>query len=232
MKRKICTVADFKALDQSQGIFEAIVAVFNNVDRVGDKIMPGAFKETLAEWKASGDPIPIIFAHDWDNLDAHIGEVLEAKEVEKGLYVKGQLEMDEPFAARVWKKMQKRTLKEFSFSYDEIDSAEVKEDGEYVNELHRLDLFEVGPCLKGMNPATELLAVKQANDLKGFKLVMESLNVGPQRVHDLMTELGAKCAECEGSPEDEASNGKSSGKVGPSTLATRVAIELVESGIN
>ncbi|MFH0902317.1 MAG: HK97 family phage prohead protease [Pseudomonadota bacterium] len=162
-KTMTCQVASFKALDQAQGIFEAIVAVFGNVDRIGDKILPGAFTRTLAQWAASGDPIPVIFSHEWDNLDAHIGEVLEAKELPEGLYIKGQVEMDEAFAQRVWKKMSKRTLKQFSFAYDEIDSALAKQDdGTYVNELKELELFEVGPTLVGMNPSTQLLGTKKA----------------------------------------------------------------------
>src|SRR5512139_3378237 len=108
MNHKTFSLANFKALDQAQGIFEALVAVFGNVDRGGDMIEPGAFADSMAAWQASGNPIPVIFSHEWDNLDAHIGSVLEAKEIPEGLYVKGQLEMDEPFAARVWKKMQQR----------------------------------------------------------------------------------------------------------------------------
>lgn len=166
MKVKTFPLFQFKALaddGQPEGTFEAIVAVFGNVDRVGDKILPGAFKDSLAEWKAKERPIPVIFSHQWENLDAHIGQVLEAKEVTDGLYVKAQLEMDEPFAQRVWKKMQAGTLAEFSFAYDVVDAASAKVDGEYVNELRKLDLLEVGPCLVGMNSETQLLGVKASD---------------------------------------------------------------------
>src|SRR4051812_39383926 len=50
---------EFKNLDDA-GTFEATVAVFNNVDKGGDRILPGAFEKTLAQWQASGDPIPVI----------------------------------------------------------------------------------------------------------------------------------------------------------------------------
>lgn len=172
MKHKVCSMQDFKALDEQQGVFEAIVAVFGNIDRVGDMVMPGAFKGTLARWKEKGRPIPVIFAHEWENLDAHVGEVLEAKEVEQGLYVKAQLDLEEDFARRVWKKMKKGTLAEFSFSYDVLKSKLVPVDDSkssdatngrrFINELHELELFEVGPCLVGMNPDTQLIDVKAA----------------------------------------------------------------------
>ncbi len=229
MKHKAFTLHSFKALDDAKGIFEAIVAVFNNVDRIGDKILPGAFKDTLADWESKGRPIPVIFSHQWENLDAHIGEVIEGKEVDEGLYIKGQLDMEESFAQRVWKKMKAGTLAEFSFAYDVVDAAQVKEDGNWIQELRKLDLLEVGPCLVGMNPDTQLLGVKEGrrNATKDSERI--------QRIHDLCVELGAKCAEAsedEGSPEDEAQKGKSSGQVEPSVFAARTALELIELGVD
>jgi len=156
MQHKAYPLHSFKALDEAQGIFEAIVAVFNNVDLYGDKIIPGAFKKSLERWAEKGRPIPVIYSHQWENLDAHIGEVLEAREVDEGLYVKSQLEIDEDFARRVWKKMLKGTLAEFSFAYDEVDAKMV--DG--VRELRELELLEVGPCLVGANRETQLISVK------------------------------------------------------------------------
>lgn len=159
---KAFKLASFKALDQVQGIFEAVVAVFGNVDRGGDKIIAGAFTKTLADWQQKGRPIPVIYSHEWDNLDALIGQVIEAKETSEGLYIKAQLAMDEPFAARVYKKMANGTLAEFSFAYDVADEVLTRANGDCVNELRQLDLLEVGPCLVGMNPDTRLVGVKKA----------------------------------------------------------------------
>ncbi len=225
--------AQFKAVDEAKGIFEAIVAVFGNVDRGGDVILPGAFAGTLEAWQQKGRPIPVVFAHQWDNLDAHIGQVLEADERDEGLYVKAQLEMDEPFAARVWKKMKAGTLAEFSFAYDVLESAQVDRGADtsprYVNELRELELFEVGPCLVGMNPDTQLLGVKEGrrNSTSDLGRI--------QKIHDLTVELGAKCAEPddtgdegEGSSQDKTGNGRTRSS-GTSTFAARVALELIEN---
>lgn len=151
-------LSHFKALDtEEEGTFEAIVSVFDNVDLVGDRVVKGAFEKNLKEWKESGDPIPVIFSHQWDDLDAHVGIVTEAEERDEGLYVKGQLDMDEDFAARLWKKMNRRSIKEFSFAYD-IIREKTADDG--ANELIELKVIEVGPTLKGANPDTQLLGVK------------------------------------------------------------------------
>lgn len=228
----------FKALaDEGEGVFEAIVAVFNNVDRAGDMIMPGAFARTLGEWAAKGRPIPVIFSHEWSNLDAHIGYLADAKEVEKGLYVKGHLEMDEPFAKRVWKKMNAGTLAEFSFAYDVVEQREVDRGKDatprYVNQLIDLDLLEVGPTLVGMNPETELIAVKERlAALKAGARHTSKEFAQIQQIHDLAVALGAKCAEPtedngkdEESDGGEASDGKSDGR--SDVLSSRVRIETL-----
>lgn len=172
MHRTKAFPAHFKAADDGSGEFEAIVAVFGNVDHQGDRIVEGAFANTLAEWKTSGDPIPVIHSHQWHDLDAHIGEVLDAEELSPGderlpdslkelggLWIKGQNDMDDPMAAKAHRLMQRRRLREFSFAYDVREDGEKRgEDG--VNELTDLDLFEVGPTLKGANPATALVGAK------------------------------------------------------------------------
>lgn len=158
MKLKTTTLRGFKALDDGKGEFEAIVAVFGNVDLAGDRIVKGAFADSLKAWQAKGRPIPVVFSHDWQNLDAHIGQVTEAKETDEGLYVKGQLDMQDPSASKVFRLMKAGTLAEFSFAYDVVE--EKLQNG--ANELLKLDVIEVGPTLKGMNPATQLLGTKGA----------------------------------------------------------------------
>jgi len=230
MKHKAFS-AEFKALDDKAGIFEAIVAVFNNVDRGGDKIIPGAFKRTLAEWKEKDRPIPVVFAHQWDNLDAHIGQVLEAKETDEGLYVKGQLDIEEPFAEKVWKKMKSGLLAEFSFSYDVIEGGYVEktEDGskQHFYELRDLDLWEVGPCLVGMNPDTELIGVKGIVDGVDVVALERQVKELTRQVEALSGGEGEGEGQDEAEP-DEVGGGKARSPE-TSTLAARVALELLEA---
>ena len=149
-------------VDAQAGTFEATVAIFNNVDKGGDRIIPGAFEKTLSAWKASGDPIPVIFNHDWASPDAHVGIVEDAKETELGLWIKGRLDVaDNPVAKQVHRLMSRRSLKEFSFGYS-VPAGGEKRAKDGANDLLEIELAEVGPTLKGMNPATELHAVKSA----------------------------------------------------------------------
>ena len=152
--------AQVKAVGDDLGEFEAIVAVFGNVDSGGDVIVKGAFADTLSEWSDSGDPIPVVWSHDSNDPFSHIGSVLEASETDTGLLVKGQLDLDNPKAAQVFKLLKGRRVTQFSFAYSVLDGGPVQKDGETYFELRRLKLYEVGPTLVGMNQATELLSAK------------------------------------------------------------------------
>lgn len=152
--------AQVKATDDGDaGTFEALVSVFGNVDHAGDRVMPGAFAKSLERWSESGDPIPVVFSHRWDDLDAHIGKVLQAEETDDGLLVTAQLDVEEDeAAAKVHRLLKDRRIREFSFAYDVLDEKKA-DDG--ANELLELDVIELGPTLKGMNPETVLVGAKR-----------------------------------------------------------------------
>ena len=204
-QHKAFRLAEFKAAADGEvaGTFEALVSVFGNVDLEGDRVVPGAFTKSLDNWRASGDPIPVVWNHAWDNPDAHIGFVdpADAMETPDGLLVSGQLDVGKPFAGQVYDLLKSRRVKEFSFSFD-IAKSQAKA-GNGANELIELDLIELGPTLKGMNPATELLAVKAGarNAAADLKML--------QAMHDSAVALGALCADPAAADEAPADTGKS-----------------------
>lgn len=149
------------------GQFEAIVSVFGNVDAVGDVVQKGAFTKTLEDWKSSGDPIPVIWSHDHSNPDAHIGVVDEAQETDKGLLVKGTVDLDEPYAAKVFRLLKGRRVRKFSFAYDVKDGEENDKGG---FDLKELELWEVGPTLIPANDDANLLAAKALARQTGIDL--------------------------------------------------------------
>lgn len=161
--------AEIKSLapeGKPEGTFSAVVAVYGNVDKVGDRISDSAFDATLEKWRKSGDPIPIVLAHEWNDPFAHIGYAMpdKVKSVPGvGLFVEeGHLDIeDNPTAKQVHRLMERRSLKEFSFGYSVPDGGSTKsDDGAY--DLSEINLFEFGPCLKGVNDETQLLEVKAA----------------------------------------------------------------------
>lgn len=149
--------AEFKA-DGEEGRFRAVVSVFGNVDRGGDRMVKGAFARTLKE---RGLP-PVYWNHAWTL--GPIGHTISAEETDKGLEIEGQfdLESGDPLVKRIHNGMRNGSVKEFSFAFETRDSKSVTEDGEEVRELTDVELFEVGPVTVGMNPETELLEVASA----------------------------------------------------------------------
>ncbi|MFJ3258488.1 HK97 family phage prohead protease [Streptomyces sp. NPDC086771] len=162
----------------ADGQFRALVSVFGNEDSMGDVIAPGAFAQVLAEWKATGDPIPVVWAHKWADPFAHIGSVIEATETPDGLEVLAQIEdMDtNPTAKHVHGLLKGRRIKQFSFAYEVGEGGWVETDdtashpyGGYYEIKRFASLFEVGPCLVGANQETALLAAKAHDIARGVK---------------------------------------------------------------
>lgn len=157
--------ATFKAAKDATGAptgeVEAVVSVYGNVDLMGDRVVKGAFADTLAEWKSAGDPIPMVWSHDWANPMSHIGswDAASATETDQGLLLKGNIDVGvgNPVADQVARLLADRRVKEFSFAYD-VQDEKPASDG--ANELLKLGLIEAGPTLKGANPETELVMAK------------------------------------------------------------------------
>lgn len=142
------------------GTFTARVAAFNNVDRNGDRLLPGAFLESIKRWIAKGAPVPVVFSHNHNDPDSFIGSVDPADLLEDGagLQVKGQMDLaDNPKARRIFGLLKAGRIKEWSFAYI-VKKERVGKDG--ARELQEVDLLEVGPTLIGANPDTATIALK------------------------------------------------------------------------
>lgn len=196
-KTKDFDVVSLKTIEDSDtpGMFEAVVAVFNNVDLVGDRIEKGAFARTLKE---NGLPA-IVWSHNWQTPP--IGAIQEAKETDEGLLIKGRLFVgegeDHQIARQVYAAMKAKDgngdapLRQFSFAYNVVEASMETEDGDDVYVLKDLDVFEVGPCLRGANPATRLVDVK---DISGGEPVGET---DPSNPKDNVTPNAEKAEEAE-----------------------------------
>jgi uncharacterized protein len=145
------------------GTFEAYVAVYDNVDAHGDVMRYGSFKDTLDEWAEKDAQIPVWWSHQMNDPDMNLGYVLDAKETERGLWVKAQLDLDSPKAVTVHRLLKGGRVREFSFAYEITDGGIVKtKDDEDVFEIRAVKLHEVGPTPIGANSQTELIDVKAA----------------------------------------------------------------------
>jgi HK97 family phage prohead protease len=157
-------IAEFKAVSDGpkRGLFAALVSVFGNVDRSGDRMMKGAFTKSIKRWMESGRPIPVIWSHEWKDPHSYIGQVnpADVKETDKGLVVAGKLDIeDNPNALKIYDLLASGRLKEWSFGYEVLEERIAKD---LARDLLEVDLIEVGPTLKGANPQVATLAMKNA----------------------------------------------------------------------
>lgn len=146
------------------GEIEALVSAFGNVDTDGDRIIKGAFADSLKAWSASGDPIPMIWSHDWANPMSHIGywDSAKSQETDQGLVLSGKIDIGvgNPVADQAYRLLKGRRVKQFSVALD-IQNETPSPD--LATNLTKVDLLEAGPCLKGANTMTDLISIKAEN---------------------------------------------------------------------
>jgi HK97 family phage prohead protease len=146
---------DVKA--EASGTFEARISTFDTPDKYGDIVRRGAFTDTIARWRARGTKVPVVFAHQSEDIDQHVGEVdpQDLEETAVGLIARGKFYLSEPRAAKVHRQLLRKALSEWSYGF-RILRAKAMGRG---RELLALDLVELGPCVCGVGD-TETIAVK------------------------------------------------------------------------
>lgn len=147
---------EVKALDD-EGTFEGYGAVFSNVDRGGDKIMPGAFAESLAKHRREGTTVKMLWNHD---PGQPIGVWEDLAEDGKGLWGKGQLILDVARAREVHALMKRKAIGGLSIGYSTVTA---EPDGN-VRLLKSLNLWEVSPVTFPMNDRARISSVKSLGE--------------------------------------------------------------------
>lgn len=141
-----------------EGVFTGYASVFGNTDSYGEVVVKGAFAESLE----AQDAFPVYWSHQMSDPMMNIGKTLEIYEDDHGLFVKGQLDLDSPMGAQVYRLIKDGRVNQMSFAFDVEDFKQAKsaDGGDDVIELHKLKLHEVSVVQVGANQATELLDVK------------------------------------------------------------------------
>lgn len=142
------------------GQFTGYASVFGNVDSVGDKIIKGAFSESLKEFGNGGAGIPCYWCHETSDPEMNLGTTLEATEDEHGLFVKVQLDLDNPKAAYAYKLLKEKRVRQMSFAYQVTDGENRKD----CFEITGCKIFEVSIVPVGANQATSIESVKALQD--------------------------------------------------------------------
>ena len=149
-----------KYSDEGNGSLEGYASTWiRQADSYGDVVKSGAFARTLKERWNGGKGIPLLWAHQMDNLKSFIGTA-EAEEDEKGLHFLASFDGTEE-AQRVRELYKDGRLSKFSFAFDVRDNGTVTlEDGTKANELRDLELFEISCVCVPANDDAGVVDVK------------------------------------------------------------------------
>ena len=81
--------------EKDGGAVRAYASTFDREpDSVGDIVAPGAFDKTLASWKSSGKPIPLLWGHDTDDPFSNIGAAVDYGTDDRGLWFDAEFDAD------------------------------------------------------------------------------------------------------------------------------------------
>ena len=132
-------------------VLEAYVSIFNNVDSYGDIIVKGAFAESIKKKLPVG-----AWAHNWDEP---IAKTLEAREDDKGLYIKAKFVEGVQRADEAYALIKEGVITEFSIGFSVLED-ESNDAGNRI--LKKIKLYEWSPVLAGANSETEVISIKSA----------------------------------------------------------------------
>ena len=142
--------------DQELGQFTALASAWT-ADREKDTIDRHAFDQSIADWKASGKRLPLLFEHS----TTAIGwlDPASMSTDERGLVVSGEVDRETPEGVQAWKQI-KNDSASFSIGFMATESRPRKGGG---RDLLVIDLLEVSVVSTPMHPDTRALSWKTAD---------------------------------------------------------------------
>lgn len=160
--QKSTPVLEIKALDE-KGTFEGYGSVFNHTDSHRDRVLPGAFVQSLADAKRKGSRIKMFWQH---RSDEPLGKWTDMAEDAKGLWVEGKLNMDVQRAREAYALLKEGDIDGLSIGYWPEEWEEDK-DRPGVMLLKKVRLVEVSIVSMGSNDRALVSDVKNEIERAG-----------------------------------------------------------------
>lgn len=144
------------------GVVEGYGSTFGGApDSYGDIIAPGAFADTLVNHKRAGTMPSMLWGHQSSELP--IGSWVDMAEDGKGLWMKGEIDLEDPVGRRVHGALKRKAVRGLSIGFETINkSTDPKRPG--VTLLEKLDLWEVSVVNFPANRRATVTAVKNMRE--------------------------------------------------------------------
>lgn len=190
---------EIKAVSDA-GEFSGYGSVFGNLDKGRDRVAPGAFKRSLAEYASKGRLPKMLWSHDARRPP--IGEWTSMAEDEHGLKVDGRLFMSNPFARdEVYPALKAKAIDQMSIGYS--TKTETFNDKERSRTLVDVDLYEVSPVVFAMNPEARVQRVKgDPFNVRDLEAVLREAGLSRSEAKALLAD-GFKALRDAASEEDD-----------------------------
>ena len=151
---------EIKSVNDS-GAFTGYGSVFGVKDSYSDIVVKGAFTKSLNKWKKNGRLPALLWQH---KMDEPIGYYTKMVEDDNGLYLEGQLLIeDDPLARRAHAHMRAKSLSGLSIGYALNDYD--YDEGKDAFILKEIDLWEVSVVTFPANDEARIFDVKTALEL-------------------------------------------------------------------
>ena len=150
------------APEEGEGVFKGYASTWDR-DLYDDEIVKGAYAECLkADFKGTGEGIPIYWNHDYSTPMNLIGQSVSAVEDEKGLAFVGRLDLESPEGKRAYEHLRAGRVHQMSIGFLVQETAWVKSDGDRCShrEIRKIRLFEVSLVTMAANQQCEVDEVK------------------------------------------------------------------------
>ena len=171
------------------GTIEGYASVFGNTDLGGDVVVAGAFSKAIADGTTE---VPILWGHSMHEL---IGVNRHMEEDHKGLFVKGELNLDVARAREVHSLARQGAVKGLSIGYMPVKWEWQKgaEQEDSVRLLKEVKLFEYSLTPVPLNPMASISGVKNYEsllmDLKEGRTISRATRDRLQRVYEEISAL-------------------------------------------
>jgi HK97 family phage prohead protease len=181
-----------KAAGDDSRAFEGYVSVFGNIDSYGEKVMPGAFANSLARHKREGTMPLLLWQH---RSDEPIGVWDDLSDDGKGLFGKGHLLTGVQSADEAYIRLKAGAVWGLSIGYREVDVTPA--DGGEPRLLNELDLIEASVVSFPANRRAAVESVKAESNKNWDRLqdFMRKLRDGEplpvKEFEDILREAGA-----------------------------------------
>jgi len=154
----------FKAVADQPGMIEGYGSVFSNEDYYGDIVAPGAFTQSLMDWKQRGRLPNMLWQHD---PGVPIGVWKEMRQDDIGLYCVGQLLLKVQAGQEAYEYALAGAVDGLSIGFETIERTWNSETE--TRTLTIIDLWEVSMATFPANDLARIDGVKAANSIKTIR---------------------------------------------------------------